>query len=131
MEAILRYILPAFSLLIAICGVALADATVAGDWRADLGQGVRIDMTVSPDGDWSSETRQNNRLVRKMSGSYKQSRSGDLAGMLVFTPTETSAGSSSAQIETDRYQLVDGRGQLRLTADGDTMVFTKQQARSR
>jgi hypothetical protein len=131
MEAVLRYILPALSLLIAVCGVALADATVAGDWHADLGQGVRIDMTVTPNGDWSSETRQNNRLVRKMSGTYQQSRSGDQAGTLVFKPTETSAGSGSAQIETDRYELVDGRGELRLTADGDTMVFTKQQTLSR
>src|SRR5689334_2934476 len=72
----LRSILLAFSLLVAVCSVALADPIVAGDWRADLGQGVRIDMNVTPDGNWSSETIEGNRLVRKMRGTYQQSQSG-------------------------------------------------------
>jgi hypothetical protein len=125
-EEVLRFILLALSLLVAGCGVALADSTVAGDWRADLGQGVRIDMNVTPNGDWSSETRQDNQLVRRMHGTYKQSQSEHQSGTLVFTPVETSAGTGSAQVETDQYQMADNGQELRLTSGGDTMVFKKQ-----
>jgi len=106
----------------------MADTHVAGDWRADLGHGVSIDMNVTPDGNWSSETRQSNRVVRKMRGTYKQSASDDQSGTLIFTPTGTSTG-SSAQVETDEYQLGQGGRELRLTSEGDTMVFAKQRSR--
>ncbi len=83
-------------------------------------------MNITPNGDWSSETRQSNRLVRKMSGTYKQSSAGDASGTLVFTPMETSAGSGSGEVETDQYQIAGNGRELRLTSDGDTMVFKKQ-----
>lgn len=122
----LRSILLAFSLLVAVCSVALADPTVAGDWRADLGQGVRIDMNVTPDGNWSSETREGNRLVRKMRGTYQQSQSSVRSGELVFTPIQTSSGNDGAKVETDQYQMAENGRELRLTSEGDTIVFKKR-----
>lgn len=122
----MRSIILAFSLLVAVSGIALADATVAGDWRAELGQGVRIDMNVTPDGDWSSETRQGNQVVRRMHGTYQQSQSGDGSGTLVFTPVGSSVGNGNDKVETDQYQMADNGRALRLTSEGDTMVFKKQ-----
>ena len=122
----MRSILLAFFLSVAVSGIALADATVAGDWRADLGQGVRIDMNVTSSGGWSSETKQGNQIVRRMHGTYKQSQAGDRSGTLVFTPIGTSAENGNDKVETDQYQMAESGRELRLTSEGDTMVFKKQ-----
>lgn len=124
-EDVLRTILLASLLSVGLAGAALADASVAGDWRADLGGGVAINMNVTPDGHWSSETLQKDKVVRQMSGDYRQTRSRDDAGTLVFKPTHSSSG--KAQVETDRYRLSDNGGTMRLTSGGDTMVFERHQ----
>lgn len=117
----------AATLLVALTtGAALADSTVAGAWRADMGQGITITMDVTPDGGWSSETLQHKAVVRRMKGTYTQTTSSDHAGVLVFTPTEAETRNGKAQKETDRYELRKGGSELRLTTDGDTMVFAKQ-----
>ncbi|MFL5283566.1 MAG: hypothetical protein ACJ8AW_21890 [Rhodopila sp.] len=107
---------------------AFADATVAGDWQADIGSNVTITMNVTPDGGWNSETRQDNKVVRQMKGTYRQTASGNDKGTLVFTPTEARVKRGKVTTETDRYQLSDGGNQLALTSHGDTMVFKKQAA---
>jgi hypothetical protein len=112
-------------LTIASGGAALADESVAGDWRAKLSDDVRIEMNVTADGHWSSETHQHDRMVRQMSGNYRQTHAGRDAGTLVFTPTRSSGG--RARVETDRYRLSDNGDTLRLTAEGDTMVFERRQ----
>jgi hypothetical protein len=83
-------------------------------------------MNVTPNGDWSSETRQGNQIVRRMHGTYKQSQSGDGSGTLVFTPVGSLAGSDNDKVETDQYKMADSGRELRLTSEGDTMVFKKQ-----
>jgi hypothetical protein len=81
-------------------------------------------MDVTPDGSWSSETLQHRKAVRQMKGTYTQTPSNDHAGVMVFTPSETSSG--KALTETDRYELTKSGNELRLTSSGDTMVFKKQ-----
>ena len=105
---------------------ALADASVAGGWRAELGSNVVINMNVAPDGGWSSETRQSDKVVRQMTGTYRQTPSGDARGTLVFTPTEAQVHRGKVTTETDRYHLSDNGNTLSLTTHGDTMVFRKQ-----
>jgi hypothetical protein len=104
--------------------IAFADETVAGNWRANLGQGVRIDMQVSPDGKWQSETWQHGRKVREMTGTYTQTPpSGGHPGRLVFTPTSASSGAE--EVEKDTYRLTHNGEELNLTSGGDTMHFKK------
>ncbi len=105
---------------------AYADQSVAGKWHANLGGGVSIDMSVSPDGGWSSETIQKSKVVREMKGTYTQTPKADGSGVLVFTPTEESATTGKVQTETDAYELASNGKQLKLTSDGDTMVFHKR-----
>jgi hypothetical protein len=111
----------------ATTGAAWADASVSGAWRAEMGQGITIDMDVTPDGGWSSETIQHKDVVRRMKGTYTQTTSNDHAGVLVFTPTEAVGKNGKAVKETDRYELRKDGTELRLTTGGDTMVFKKQQ----
>jgi hypothetical protein len=111
---------------IAITTTALADASVAGNWHAAMGGGVAIDMKVSPDGAWSSKTLQHNKVVRQMKGTYTQTPAGDGAGTIVFTPTQVSVKNGSVQTETDQYELANNGRQLKLTSEGDTMVFEKR-----
>ncbi len=110
----------------AISAAAFADESVSGDWHADAGSGVTINMTVSADGNWSSETLQKAKVVRQMKGTYKQTPAADGKGTLVFTPTSASVKSGGkAQVETDKYELAQNGKQLKLTSGGDTMVFEK------
>lgn len=111
---------------IPISTAALADENVAGNWHADLGSGIAINMNVTPDGGWSSETLQKGQVVRKMQGTYKQMPSGHDAGTLVFIPTQATVKSGSVKPETDKYDLADNGKELRLTSGGDTMVFEKR-----
>jgi hypothetical protein len=105
---------------------ALADANVAGTWRAKLDGGVVIDMKVAPDGAWSSQTHQKNQVVRQMKGTYTQTPEGPESGTLVFTPTQYSAKGGKVEVETDKYEIAENGKQLKLTSDGDTMVFEKR-----
>lgn len=105
---------------------AIADENVAGAWHANLGSGVTINMKISPDGGWNSETLQHNQVVRQMSGTYQQRPSNGETGTLVFVPTKESAKTGAVQTEVDKYELAQDRRQLKLTSGGDTMVFEKQ-----
>jgi hypothetical protein len=122
----MRRLLLAGLVSLATSTAAFADASVAGAWHATLGSGVAIDMTITADGGWTSQTLQKKAVVRRMKGTYTQTQSGADAGTLVFTPTEVSGGDGQAQTETDQYKLADNGRRLSLTSDGDTMVFNKQ-----
>lgn len=111
-------------LALATAGFAWADANVAGHWRADMGGNVGIEMHVGPDGQWDSRTTQGKQVVRQMSGTYTQTQSNANSGTLVFKPTQAS-GSGGVQTETDQYALAKNGQELRLTSEGDTMVFHK------
>lgn len=104
---------------------ALADASVAGHWRMNMGSGVAMTMDVTPDGNWSSETRQHNHVVRHLRGTYEQTNAAHDKGTIVFKPSHASARQGSAETETDTYELTRHGKELRLTSEGDTMVFTK------
>jgi hypothetical protein len=121
----LRAILFASVLSVALSGAALADRSVAGDWHANLGDGIGIDMNIAPDGRWSSETVQHDHVVRQMKGEYRQTHGKRDAGTLFFTPTQSSGG--KAQRETDTYRLSDNGNTMRLTSEGDTMTFERRQ----
>ncbi len=105
---------------------AWADESVAGTWRANEGNGIVIDMIVKPDGAWSSSTWQKKQRVRQMSGTYKQTPSGDAAGTIVFVPTKYKVKSGTVGTETDQYELTQDGKQLKLTSEGDTWVFEKR-----
>ncbi len=124
----MRSLLVAVLLVSATTGVAFADESVAGVWRADMGNGVVINMNVAPTGEWSSETSQHDSVLRQLKGTYTQKKSNDHTGMLVFTPVEANAKSGRVKTESDHYQLNNSGDQLKLTSSGDTMVFNKQTA---
>jgi hypothetical protein len=107
-------------------GSAYADESVSGQWHADLGRRVTIDMTVAPDGSWSSQTLQSKKVVRSMKGTYTQTPSENGAGTMVFTPTQATVKTGTVKPETDRYEIATDGKTLKLTSDGDTMVFQKQ-----
>jgi hypothetical protein len=125
-EEILRTLLLATLLSIATSAVALADADVAGTWRANLGNGVTVDMNVTADGKWSSQTSQRRKVVTQMKGTYEQQPSNSTAGTIVFTPTQSSGPNGSAQVETDQYEIAENGKRLKLTTEGDTLVFEKR-----
>lgn len=121
------FIAAVFSL--AVNAAAIADESVSGDWHANLGGGIAINMNVTPSGEWSSETLQRNEFVRQMRGTYKQLPSNNGTGTLIFTPKQASVESGKVQTETDKYELAKDGKQLKLTSEGDTMVFEKHDAR--
>lgn len=121
----MRKISYAILLSIVTSAAAFADENVAGNWHADIGSGVTINMNVMPDGGWSSETLKQNKVVRQMSGTYKQIPSAAEEGTLVFTPTKATAKTGKVQPETDKYVLAEDGKQLKLTSAGDTMTFEK------
>ncbi len=123
-EDFLRALFLAAAFTAATAGAASADPNVAGRWQANMESGVTINMDMTPDGNWSSETLQRRKAVRQMKGTYTQRPANDYAGVLVFTPSETTSG--KALTETDDYVLAKGGKELRLTSGGDTMVFRKQ-----
>jgi hypothetical protein len=108
---------------------AMADESVAGAWRADMGNGVVISMNVAPTGEWSSETSQHQSVLRQLKGTYTQKKTNDHTGTLVFTPVDAPDQKGHAKVETDHYQLSSTSNQLKLTSGGDTMVFNKQAGR--
>jgi hypothetical protein len=109
-------------------GLAFADQSVAGQWKAELGSNVAIVMNVTADGKWESETSQNGSVVAKMTGTYRQTKRSQTSGNLVFTPTQEQTGQQhgAPTVEYDAYQLAESGNVLRLTSSGDTMVFHKQ-----
>ncbi|PPQ35190.1 hypothetical protein [Rhodopila globiformis] len=111
---------------IAMTTAVLADASVAGRWHATLGSGVTIDMTVSPDGAWSSRTLQHNKVVREMKGTYTQTPAEHGTGTIVFTPTQSKVKTGTVKPETDQYELAANGRVLKLTSEGDTMDFHKR-----
>lgn len=122
----MRALFFAAALSVAISGAALADQTVSGDWHANLGDEVAINMNVTPSGEWSSETLHKNQVVRRMRGTYKQMTSGNGTGTLIFTPTQATVEGGKVEIETDKYELAGDGKELKLTSSGDTIVFEKE-----
>lgn len=116
------------ALALAATSPARADATVAGQWNAHLGSRVTVGMDVSPDGHWSSETRQAGKVVAQMSGTYEQTAKSPTSGTLVFTPTtgEANAQHGAPEVEHDTYHIASRGKVMRLTSGGDTMVFHKK-----
>nr|WP_294518240.1 hypothetical protein [uncultured Rhodopila sp.] len=108
---------------------AFADASVAGNWHADLDSGVSIDMQVAPNGAWNSRTLQENQVVREMRGTYRQQHAGTDTGTLVFVPKHYTSKIGKVTTETDRYELGEAGKVLKLTSGGDTMVFEKREQR--
>jgi hypothetical protein len=125
----MRALIMAALFTVASGAAALADDSVAGNWHANLGSRITIDMTVTPDGNWSSETQQKSQVVRQMKGTYKQEPAGPGTGTLVFTPTSSEVKTGTVETEVDKYQLASNGKQLKLTSKGDTMVFVKQEAK--
>lgn len=111
--------------LLSAPSIVLADQTIAGDWKADLGSNVEINMKMSADGQWSSVTLQDNKTIAKMDGTYEQTAETSTKGKLVFTPTSGSKENGTPEVEHDAYELTDAKI-LSLTSDGDTMVFHKE-----
>ncbi len=117
-------------LLSASPGLAFADASVAGQWEADLGDNVKIAMDVLADGHWSSQTVQGDKVVAEMSGTYTQKKKNGTSGTLVFKPNSShvSAQHAAPAVEYDTYSLQDDRKVLRLDAKGDVMEFHRQES---
>lgn len=109
--------------------IALADESIAGQWRADLGHNVIIAMDVLADGYWTSETVQNKQVVAQLAGTYEQTKQHTDAGTIVFTPkkAKTTPEHGDAATESDRYTLEKGGKVLRLVSnENDVMEFRKQ-----
>ncbi len=109
--------------------LAMADESIAGQWRASLGHDVVIAMDVLADGHWTSQTVEHDKVVAEMAGSYEQKKASPTTGTLVFTPvrSKTTEEHGAAQVEEDNYALEQGGQVLRLVAGkNDTMVFHKQ-----
>ena len=113
------------ALLLSAPGIVLADQTIAGNWKPDLGANVEINMKVSADGQWSSVTLQDNTTIAKMDGTYQQTAETPTKRMLVFTPTSGSKENGTPEVEHHTYELTDAKI-LKLTSDGDTMVFHRE-----
>ena len=111
---------------LALCPMlALADEHVAGQWRADLGHGVLINMDVLADGHWFSQTIQDNKVVAELAGTYEQTPTNDTSGKIVFTPlkSKVTAEHGAAKVEEDTYTLSDDGKTLILTSGKETMRF--------
>jgi hypothetical protein len=105
--------------------LALADEHVAGQWRADLGHGVLINMDVLADGHWFSQTIQNDKVVAELAGTYEQTPTDDKSGKIVFTPlkSKVTAEHGPAKVESDTYVISDGGKVATISTGKETMVF--------
>ncbi len=105
--------------------LARADEAISGQWEADQGHGVLINMDVLADGHWFSQTIQDKKVVAELAGTYEQTRQNDMAGKIVFTPVnaKTTAAHGAATVEVDTYKLTDHGKVLTLTSGTDTMIF--------
>ncbi|MBV9248013.1 MAG: hypothetical protein JO227_02040 [Acetobacteraceae bacterium] len=107
----------------------MADESISGQWRADLGHNVIIVMDVLVDNYWNSQTVQDNKVVAEMAGTYEQKKANATSGSIVFTPVKSKVSQEhgAATVETDRYKLENGGKVLRLiTGKNEEMVFKKQ-----
>jgi hypothetical protein len=114
---------------VAMCPtLAMADASIAGQWRANQGHGVLIVMDILVDGHWFSQTVQGDKVVAEMAGTYDQTKTTDASGKLVFTPvtSKTSTEHGAAKVEEDTYTLSRNGKVLRLVTGGEAMEFNKQ-----
>jgi hypothetical protein len=105
--------------------LALADEHIAGQWRADLGHRVLINMDVLADGHWVSQTIQDDKVVAELAGTYEQAPKNDTSGKIVFTPlkSKVTAEHGAAKVEEDTYTLSDDGKTLILTSGKETMRF--------
>jgi hypothetical protein len=105
--------------------LALADEHIAGQWRADLGHRVLINMDVLADGHWVSQTIQDDKVVAELAGTYQQAPTDDTSGKIVFTPlkSEVTAEHGAAKVEDDTYRLIDNGKTLILTSGKETIRF--------
>jgi hypothetical protein len=111
---------------LALCPVlALADEHIAGQWRADEGHGVLINMDLLADGHWVSQTIQDDKVVAEIAGTYEQTPTDDAVGKIVFTPlkSKVSKEHGAAKVEADTYTLTDGGKVLVLSTGKETMKF--------
>jgi hypothetical protein len=105
--------------------LALANEHIAGQWRADLGHGVLINMDVLADGHWFSQTIQNDKVGAEVAGTCEQTPTHDTSGKIVFTPlkSKVTAEHGGAKVEDDTYTLTDEGKTLILTSGKETMRF--------
>jgi hypothetical protein len=118
-----------FAAVLTLCPtLAMADASIAGQWIADPGKGVEIVMDIIADGHWFSTTVQDGKVVAELAGTYQQSKTNDATGKLVFTPTssKTTSEHGAAKVEEDEYALSRNGTELTLTTAGEPMKFAKQ-----
>jgi hypothetical protein len=109
--------------------LAIADESISGQWRADLGHNVIIVMDVLADGHWASQTVQDNKVVAEMAGTYEQKRTNNTSGSIVFNPVKSKVSEEhgAATVETDKYTLENRGSVLRLvTGKNESMTFHKQ-----
>ena len=125
-----RRVLLAASALALVPLVARADMSIAGQWHADLGHGVFIEMIILGDGHWTSQTVQNNKVVAELAGTYEQNKTSDTTGTLVFKPiksqSRTTQEHGAAQDETDQYKLEGRTLVLNPGSSKDRMVFKNE-----
>jgi ribosomal protein L14 len=107
---------------------AWADASIAGQWQADMGNSVLLVMDVIADGHWFSTTVHDEKVVAELAGTYTQTKTNDATGTLVFTPQNGGKRSDGKPIdvETDAYVLSNNGETLTLTSDKQPMKFQKQ-----
>jgi hypothetical protein len=105
--------------------LAQADEHIAGQWRADLGHGVLINMDVLADGHWTSETIQDDKVVAEFAGTYKQTPTDDTSGKIVFTPlkSKVTVEHGAAKVEEDTYVITEGGKVATIKSGTETMVF--------
>ena len=112
--------------VLAVCPMlALADENISGQWRADQGHGVLINMDVLADGHWFSQTIQDDKVVAELAGTYEQTAADDAHGKIVFRPlkSKVAAEHGAAKVEEDTYTLTDGGKVLTLSTGSETMEF--------
>lgn len=105
---------------------AHADDHVAGQWQADLGHGVIINMDLLADGHWTSETIQDNKVVAEYAGTYEDTRTDDTHGKIVMMPYKShviSGNHHQAKVEHDNYVISEGGKVATFTSGKDKLIF--------
>lgn len=105
---------------------AHADDHVAGQWQADLGYGVIINMDLLADGHWTSETIQDDKVVAVYAGTYAVTRTDDTHGKIVMRPLKSrviSGHHHEAKVEHDNYVISDDGKVATFTSGKDKLVF--------
>ena len=93
--------------IISLPTLAVADESISGQWRAEVGHNVIIVMDVLADGHWASETVQDEKVVAQLAGTYQQTPSSATSGTIVWTPVKAKVTQEhgAAAVETDDYTL--------------------------